>query len=78
MLFPYLAQLIRKIFCVTATSCPSERLFSAAGNLVNQKRSCLLPGNVDKILFLYENLNESESHYYDVHDEEDDEWVTEA
>ena len=39
MLFPYLAQLIRKIFCVTATSCPSERLFSAAGNLVNQKRS---------------------------------------
>ena len=52
-------------------------LFSAAGNSVNQKRSCLLPGNVEKILFLYENLNES--HYYDVHDkDEDDELVTEA
>ena len=34
---------------------PSDRLFSSAGNLVNQKRSCLSPENVDYLLFLYEN-----------------------
>lgn len=49
--FPYLIQLIREIFCITATSCPSERLFSAAGNLITQKRNCLLPQNVNRMLF---------------------------
>jgi len=35
-----------------------QRLFSAAGNLVSGKRNCLLLENVDRILFLFENLNE--------------------
>ena len=52
MTFPYLSQLIKKLHCITATSCPSE------GNLVNNKRNCLLPENVDRMLFLYENLND--------------------
>jgi len=35
--FPYLSQLVRRLHCITATSCPSERLFSTAGNLVSEK-----------------------------------------
>ena len=29
-----------------------------AGNLVTEKRNCLLQENVDRMLFLFENLNE--------------------
>ena len=54
--YSYLSKLATKILSVTATSVPSERLFSSAGNLVSNKRSCLLPANVDRLLFLYENL----------------------
>ena len=37
---------------ITATSCPKERLFNAVSNLVNLKRNCLIPGNVDRMLFV--------------------------
>ena len=30
-------------------------VFSVAGNVVNEKRSCLLVVNVDKLVFLFEN-----------------------
>ena len=53
----YLSQLVRKTFCITASSVPSERLFSAAGNLISEKRSSLSPENVDILLFLHENNN---------------------
>ena len=54
--YVYLSKLAKRLLCITATSVPSERLFSSAGNLVSQKRSCLSAENVDKLLFLYENL----------------------
>ena len=38
-----------------ATSVPSERLFSSAGNVITQKRNSLLPENADKLIFLFEN-----------------------
>ena len=47
--------LAKKFLCITATSVPSERLFSAAGNLVAEKRSRLTSENIDKLIFLYEN-----------------------
>ncbi|XP_043548306.1 E3 SUMO-protein ligase ZBED1-like [Chiloscyllium plagiosum] len=54
-LFPTLSKLLQKYWCIPATSLPSERLFSAAGNLVNAKRNQLAPAEVDRLLFLYEN-----------------------
>ena len=53
--YKYLSLLSKKFLCITATSVPSERLFSAAGNLVAEKRSRLTSDNIDKLLFLYEN-----------------------
>ena len=39
-----------------ATSVPSERVFSTADHITNQKRACLLPENVRMLVFLAENL----------------------
>ena len=53
--YPILAKLIRKFWCVPATSVRSEELFSAAGNVLSQKRNRLLPENLDKLVFLCNN-----------------------
>ena len=50
--FPALLKQATKYLGVPATSVPAERVFSAAGNIVNQKRSCLLPENVNILVFL--------------------------
>ena len=54
--FPYLSHMARKYLCVPATSVPSERAFSVAGYIVNEKRACLLPDNVSTLVFLAANL----------------------
>ena len=54
--FPYLSVLAKKYLAVPATSVPAERAFSIAGHIVSQKRSCLLPENVNRLVFLAENL----------------------
>ena len=55
-LFHLLSQLVKTFFSVVGTSVPSERLFSSAGNLITDKRDHLSPENVEKLLFLYENI----------------------
>ena len=54
--FKILAKLARKHLVIRATSCASERLFSASGKIVTPLRSNLKPENVDKLVFLAMNL----------------------
>ena len=47
----------RKYLRIPGTSVPSECAFSTAGNVVNAKRSCLLPENTNILTFLAQNLD---------------------
>ena len=49
--FPKVALVAKRFLCAPATSVPSERVFSAAGNIVNKKRCSLLPENVNTLIF---------------------------
>ena len=51
-----LPRMARRYLGVVATSVPSERLFSTAGNVVTAKRCALEPENVEKLVFLHDNL----------------------
>ena len=66
--YPNLSIMARKYLCITATSVPSEQLFSTAGNVVSAKRNALLPENVEKLVFLHDNLPSLDLHYRRVHD----------
>jgi hypothetical protein len=52
--FNLLSRLAAQLFCITATSCPSERIFSTAGNII-KKRNQLTPEHAEMLVFLYEN-----------------------
>ncbi len=54
--YPLLSHLARKYLAIPATSVPSERVFSAAGHVVNKKRACLDPSSVNMLVFFAENL----------------------
>lgn len=47
-----LTKLALKHLVVPATSVPSERLFSKAGDVLSKKRSCLSPKRVEKLLIM--------------------------
>ena len=53
--FPLLYELSLKYLCIPATSTPSERVFSKAGEIVSIKRSKLKPKNVNNLIFLNKN-----------------------
>jgi hypothetical protein len=54
--FPHISHLARKYLCVQATSSPSERIFSTAGNIVTHFRSSLKPEKVNQLVFLAHNM----------------------
>lgn len=53
--YPNLSILAREKCCAMATSVPCERVFSKAGFVFNERRNCLKPSKVNKILFLNHN-----------------------
>lgn len=53
--YPNLFKLFMKISCIPASSAPSERIFSRAGRILNDRRTSLLPQSVENLL-LYRNL----------------------
>ncbi|XP_060558884.1 E3 SUMO-protein ligase ZBED1-like [Ruditapes philippinarum] len=54
--FPHLAALAQKRLCVPATSVPSERVFSTAGDILSAQRAALSAENVDMLIFLKKNM----------------------
>lgn len=50
-----LKEVALKYLIVVATSVPSERLGSAAGGTVNERRTNLLPEHVNELVFLNKN-----------------------
>ncbi len=54
--FPSFAQAVRAYLCVLCTSVDSERLFSAAGNIVDDERNKLTAKNAEMLIFLKVNL----------------------
>jgi hypothetical protein len=52
--YPNIWKIASCILPIPATSAPSERVFSAAANLVNKKRACLKPETADLLLLLRE------------------------
>ncbi|KAK1889018.1 Zinc finger BED domain containing protein 1 [Dissostichus eleginoides] len=53
--FPVLSKLARSFLCIPATSTPSERIFSVAGNICSQKRASLSGDHVEMLTFLHFN-----------------------
>ena len=53
--FPIMSILAKKYLCISATSVPSERLFSDVGNLITPSRNKLSPDIVSKVVFLKRN-----------------------
>jgi len=45
--FPLLSQIAKRLLCIQATSTPSERLFSATGYTVWDRRNALSPLKID-------------------------------
>nr|XP_047142473.1 E3 SUMO-protein ligase ZBED1-like isoform X1 [Hydra vulgaris] len=69
--FNLLSRLAAQLFCVTATSCPCERIFSTAGNFITKKRNQLTPEHAEMLVFLYEN-SELRGNLVDNNEEDDD------
>jgi hypothetical protein len=55
--FPILCEFSKEFFGISATSVPSERLFSDVGNVITNKRSSLKPEKVEKLIFLKRNAS---------------------
>lgn len=55
--YPRLFELVKKKLCVIATSVPSERVFSKAGQTITEKRCRLTTKKAEKLIFLNFNLD---------------------
>jgi len=55
-ILPHIAGIARNYLCIPATSVASERLFSKCGLLISDRRASLKANNVEKIVFLSQNM----------------------
>ena len=53
---PILSEHARQVLCVPSSSAKSERLFSASDNVVTNRRTNLVPENVNMIVYIQQNL----------------------
>lgn len=53
--YPNVARVAEQLLCTPATSVPAERVFSAAGLIVNKLRASLTAKNIDALIFLHAN-----------------------
>ncbi|KAH9361951.1 hypothetical protein HPB48_003640 [Haemaphysalis longicornis] len=51
-----LSFLAKKVLSIPSTSASSERNFSAAVYVLQERRTCLKPENLDNLLFLHKNM----------------------
>jgi hypothetical protein len=54
--YPLLSELARALLCIPATSVPSERVFSTAGDILTSQRANLKGKHVDTLIFLKKNM----------------------
>jgi hypothetical protein len=55
-LYPVIHEVAKKYIIIPGTSVPSERVFSAAGNIITKKRSALADSTAADLNFLRENM----------------------
>ena len=55
--YPHLREVAKRYLAAPSTSVPSERLFSAAGELYSDNRTRMAPEKAEMLLFLKYNLN---------------------
>ena len=55
--FPFISKVAFKYLIIPATSVPCERLFSIAGQVLNEKRSSLKDETAAALICLHENLS---------------------
>lgn len=55
-LYPRVYTYALKRLCIVATSVPCERIFSATGQIINERRTLLKPSKVSSLVFLHHNM----------------------
>jgi len=55
--FPYLVKVARQYLCAPPTSVGSERLFSGAGDVLDDKRNRVAPEKAEMLLFIKNNFS---------------------
>ena len=53
--FPKMANVAKVLLAVPASQSTSERIFSVAGRIVTEERTCLLAENMKKLVFIHNN-----------------------